>query len=79
MLDGGLLVASEFCQQALDFCLELRYSPLQKAPDRRIVDSAIRVSQLVSECDDRARVGDAVDQLRLVLRAARRASPAIWN
>src|SRR5947207_14687199 len=51
-----------------DFRPELGHSPLQEAPYRCMIDSAIGVSQLVSEGNDRAGIGDVGAQLRLVLQ-----------
>ena len=61
------------CRDATDLRPELRYSPFQQTPDRRMVDGAVRVSELVPEGDDRARIRDVGGQLRLVLRGQRAA------
>jgi PadR family transcriptional regulator PadR len=63
-----LLFVCQPRQEANDFRPELRYAPFQQTPDRRVVNSAVRVSQLVSEGDDRARIRDVGGQLRLVLQ-----------
>jgi hypothetical protein len=62
------LVRTERCQQARDFRLELRYAAIQKPPDRRVVDSAVRVCQLSAERNDRADVSDAGGQFWMVLQ-----------
>lgn len=68
MNSTGALLVCQRRQEACDFRPELGYAPFQETPDGRVVDGALCVSQLVSEGDNRARIGDLVGQLRLVLQ-----------
>ena len=55
-------------QEASNFRPEQRHTPFQETPNRRVVNSAVCMSQLVSEGDDRACIGDVGGQFRLVLK-----------
>lgn len=65
--------------EACDFRPELGHAPFHEAPDRCVVDSAIRVSQLVSEGDDRAASVMLAASSGWSCRATRSASPTISN